>query len=211
MGLVRVAVVSPQEIVGTGVCVLLRRAPEQIELVRPPDGPEEPDPDVVLFDALALLGGQDDQLRYLVERTFSRVLVIARDLRPDLGAHALRVGADGFVSLGASGPELVEAVVRAATGDDRGAARRAREPGNVAGEGYGAKWAELAGVSPREVQVLSLVAAGRSNLEIAAQLHLSVNSVKTYVRTSYRKIDVATRAQAVHWAFTNGLTPDKTT
>jgi NarL family two-component system response regulator LiaR len=53
------------------------------------------------------------------------------------------------------------------------------------------------GLSPREVDVLHLIACGLSNQEIADSLYLSINSVKTYIRTAYRKIDVTRRSQAV--------------
>ena len=56
-------------------------------------------------------------------------------------------------------------------------------------------------LTPRELDVLSRIARGLSNAEIAEELFLSVNSVKTYVRTAYRKIGVATRSQAVAWWF----------
>lgn len=54
-------------------------------------------------------------------------------------------------------------------------------------------------LSPREEEILGLIASGRSNDEIAEQLGLSINSVKTYIRQAYRKIDVVRRSQAVAW------------
>ena len=53
--------------------------------------------------------------------------------------------------------------------------------------------------------ILGMIAAGRSNVQIAAQLYLSVNSVKTYVRTAYRKIEVSSRSEAVMWAVRHNL------
>ena len=60
----------------------------------------------------------------------------------------------------------------------------------------------------REVEVLTLIARGRSNAEIAALLHLSENTVKSYVRQLYRRIGVTSRTQAVLWASRNGYLPD---
>ena len=62
-----------------------------------------------------------------------------------------------------------------------------------------------AGLSARETEVLELICHGLSNLEIAEQLFVSVNSVKTYVRQIYQKIGVTRRAQAVAWGLANGF------
>jgi DNA-binding CsgD family transcriptional regulator len=61
------------------------------------------------------------------------------------------------------------------------------------------------GLSPRENDVMRGIVAGLSNVEIAAELFLSINSVKTYIRSAYRKIGVTTRAQAVSWCVRNGF------
>lgn len=61
------------------------------------------------------------------------------------------------------------------------------------------------GLSARERQVLALIATGASNEDIAATLFLGINTVKTYIRTAYRKMGVSTRAQAVLWGVENGF------
>jgi DNA-binding CsgD family transcriptional regulator len=60
------------------------------------------------------------------------------------------------------------------------------------------------GLSPRECEVLRLIADGLTNEEIGSRMFLSINTVKTYVRTSYRKIGVTSRSQAVRWMLTVG-------
>jgi DNA-binding CsgD family transcriptional regulator len=57
----------------------------------------------------------------------------------------------------------------------------------------------------REFQLLQLIGAGMSNQEIAEKMYVSINTVKTYVRTAYRRIGVTSRANAVLWAVRNGL------
>ena len=54
-------------------------------------------------------------------------------------------------------------------------------------------------LSERECEVLELVATGRSNQEIADELYLSINTIKTYIRAAYRKIGASSRSQAVIW------------
>jgi NarL family two-component system response regulator LiaR len=60
-------------------------------------------------------------------------------------------------------------------------------------------------LSPRELQVLTLISRGLSNDDIATELALSINSVKSYIRSAYRKIGVTRRAQAVIWAIEKDL------
>jgi NarL family two-component system response regulator LiaR len=55
---------------------------------------------------------------------------------------------------------------------------------------------------------MALITQGLSNKEIAQRAFLGINSVKTYVRTAYRKINVTSRAQAVLWGVENGFKPD---
>lgn len=60
-------------------------------------------------------------------------------------------------------------------------------------------------LSPRERDVLSLIGDGLSNAEISERLFLTVNTVKTHIKSAYRKIGVDRRSQAVIWAYTHGL------
>ena len=56
---------------------------------------------------------------------------------------------------------------------------------------------------------MALITQGLSNQEIANRAFLSINSVKTYIRSAYRKINVTSRSQAVLWGVDNGFKPDK--
>ncbi len=64
------------------------------------------------------------------------------------------------------------------------------------------------GLTDREAEILALITQGKSNAEVAELTFLSPNTVKSYIRTIYRKIDVASRTQAVLWGVRNGFTPD---
>ena len=61
------------------------------------------------------------------------------------------------------------------------------------------------GLSPRETEVLRLLAVGESNGQIAARLGLSINTVERHVGNTYRKIDARGRAEATAWAIRNGV------
>jgi two-component system, NarL family, response regulator LiaR len=72
----------------------------------------------------------------------------------------------------------------------------------------GVDWpGQAVGLSPRESEVLAFITQGLSNQEIAQAIYLSINSVKTYIRTAYRKIGVASRSQAVGWGMQHGFAP----
>ena len=64
------------------------------------------------------------------------------------------------------------------------------------------------GLSPREAEIIALITQGLSNQDVAERAFLSVNTVKTYIRSAYRKIGVANRPQAVIWGMSNGFEPD---
>lgn len=188
-----VAVVSPQPVVRHGLMDLLARYPDRVSVVAFSDGS---DPHVLLYDVLEMADGDSSGLRELLGSTSAKVLAMSRDLRPDLAARALAAGAHGFFSIGVSESELIEAV-EAAVADGAGPRAGTEEPGHRLG-------AE-AGLTDREVEVLTLIAQGRTNREIAQELFLSPNSIKTYVRTAYRKIGATSRSQAVGWAIRNGF------
>jgi DNA-binding NarL/FixJ family response regulator len=196
-----VGVYSRQDIVHEGLVSLLSKHPDKVCIVRLPTELGHEDPDVVLYDVMALLEGDTRPLTYLVEMTASKVLAVGRDLRPDLVSQALKVGVDGFFDIGVNEKELLKAVESAASGWELGDseltdARASRLGADV-------------GLTPREVEILGLIARGVSNQEIADRVFLSINSVKTYIRTAYRKIGVHSRAEAVGWAIRHGFASEK--
>ena len=64
------------------------------------------------------------------------------------------------------------------------------------------------GLSEREAEILALITQGMSNADVARLTYLSPNTVKSYIRTIYRKLGVSSRTQAVLWGVNHGFTPD---
>ena len=64
------------------------------------------------------------------------------------------------------------------------------------------------GLSERESEILALITQGLGNADVAALTFLSPNTIKSYVRNLYRKIDVTSRTQAVLWGIAHGFAPD---
>jgi DNA-binding CsgD family transcriptional regulator len=65
-----------------------------------------------------------------------------------------------------------------------------------------------AGLSSREAEIIALITQGLSNQQIADRVYLSINSIKSYIRSAYRKMQVTTRSQAVLWGVEHGFKPD---
>jgi DNA-binding NarL/FixJ family response regulator len=191
-----VEIVTSQDVVAAGLRTILET--ELGSMVFTTVGPVDGEPDVVLYDVIGLHEGDGADLDHWIKQTGSTVIAVGRELRPDLGAIALDRGAEAVVSIGVSTEDLVEVIRAAAEGtlDDSPAVQEAGDAINLGAE---------AGLSLREVEVLRLIAQGVTNHDIASTLFLSINSVKTYIRSTYRKIGVANRAQAVAWALQHGF------
>lgn len=208
-GIARVAVLSPDPVVVEGFTAMLLRHRDRVEVVGAPtsfdDMTAESEPHVVLYDVAALARSDGADLDLLVKRTATVVLAVSRDLRPDLLGQAFARGIDGFVPLSASEQEVLGGITSAMTGWQEG------DPGPdpVVGASTSVQGSHRlgrdVGLSARETRVLALIAQGLSNDEIAARDFITVNTVKTYVRTAYRKIGVTNRAQAAIWAVQHGF------
>lgn len=155
-------------------------------------------PDVVLYDVIGMEVDEGAELKTLVKDRDWAVIVVGRELRPDLAARALAHGAYSCVSMEADAGDIL-ATVHAAV------AERTENDGDWPESPH--ELGSLADLSPREIEVLSGITAGLSNAEICALLNLGHNTMKTYIRTAYRKIRVSTRAQAVAWCLQQGFEP----
>jgi DNA-binding NarL/FixJ family response regulator len=215
--MIRVLIADDQGMVRTGFSVFLG-AQSDIEVVgEAADGAEavrkaaELRPDVILMDVrmpvldgLAatrqiLGGGAEDAPKVLVLTTF--------DL-DDYVYEALRAGASGFLLKDASAQQLAEAVRVVARGDALlapGITKRLISEFARLGAPRAPTRASLAGLTERETEVLSLVAHGLSNSEIAAGLVVSEQTVKTHLGRILSKLRLRDRAQAIVYAYETGL------
>ncbi len=200
---IRLAIVAEQEVISVGLAGVLGAHADQVEIVDYAPDATRKAPDVVLYDVVALHEGDAADLDRLVKETDAAVVAIARDLRPDLAAQALARGVDGCISLGAPGEQILALVRAAAAGELAGDLT----PDDAGVDQPFERLGIDAGLTCRETEVLGLITQGLTNVEIAAQLYLSINSVKTYVRSAYRRIGVTTRSQAVAWCIQHGFAP----
>jgi two-component system response regulator NreC len=129
----------------------------------------------------------------------TQIVVLTMQQEPAFARHALSAGAIGYVLKEAADDELVQAVRRAAKGESylnpRLGARLAAEPAPGPPDD----------LSEREVDVLTLIALGHTNAEIAERLYLSVRTVETHRAHIQQKLGVSTRAELVAYALKRGL------
>jgi len=170
--------------------------------------PVHSDVDVLLYDAFGrerVTGPVEQAIR----DTDAKVVIYTWHLERELVEEALSKGAAGCISKTLDALDLVGALEKVHAGsvvvsdidpeqDEAGSPEEIAQ-GDWPGRGHG--------LSAREAEVLALIAQGLSNQEIADRAFLSINSVKTYVRSAYRKIGVERRTQAVLWATRNGFVP----
>jgi DNA-binding NarL/FixJ family response regulator len=160
------------------------------------------DPDVVLLDVHLPDGGGSAVIAGVApERPGVRFLALSVSDAAEDVIGVIRAGARGYVTKTISGEELAAAVDRVAEGDAVFSPRLAgfvldafRSGDRVGGD------AELDELTPREREVLQLIARGYRYKEIAARLHLSVKTVEAHVSSVLRKLQLSTRHELSRWA-----------
>jgi DNA-binding NarL/FixJ family response regulator len=183
------------ELIVSGVVAMLARCGAPTDVVTIGPDTDTAEVDVLLCDPVGPTIQIEAYLTVVSSLTSAPVLVFTWSSSPSSLRRALAAGARGFLSKGASADDLASAVETVARGDTVTPA-----PSQLAATPSG-----VAELSTREAEVLELICRGMSNLEIAGQLFVSVNSVKTYVRQIYQKTGVARRAQAVAWGLAHGF------
>jgi two-component system, NarL family, response regulator LiaR len=200
---IRLAIVDDYAVVIAGVASFL--ADERIDVVE--TGASMPvisDVDVVLYDTFGQVQGHDLNLEDFVRESGAKVVIYSWNLRPDLIHEAMAGGASGYLSKVLTGPAIVHALERIMAGER--VILTGDQESSVDGAG---DWpGRSAGLSPREAEIIALISRGLSNQQIAERAHVTMNSIKSYIRSAYRKIGVESRTQAVLWALSNGFLPD---
>ncbi|MGZ4295441.1 MAG: response regulator [Solirubrobacteraceae bacterium] len=208
-------VVDDQALVREGLMTLLDAAADLVPVAAAADGAEavrlaaRHRPDVVLMDLrMPELDGVEATRRIREAQPDTEVVVLTTHADEASILDALRAGARGYLTKDAGIAEISRAVHAAAdhlalldpvvhsrlVEAASAAARPAPAPASLPDE-----------LTPREAEVLALVAQGLSNREIAGRLVVSEATVKTHINHVFAKTGARDRAQAVHYAYTRGL------
>jgi DNA-binding NarL/FixJ family response regulator len=211
---IRVLIVDDQELVRTGFRVVLDAEPDFEVVGESADGftaleaAKDLRPDVVLMDIrMPNLDGIEATRRIAATDAAPRILILTTFDLDDYVYEALRAGASGFLLKDVRAEELCGAVRTVAAGDallSPAITRKliesyTRRPPPSA---HPTPFGEL---TPRELEVLRLVARGMSNNDIARELVVGDATVKTHVARIFSKLDLHDRAQAVVLAYESGL------
>ena len=212
----RVVIADDQPVVREGLAMLIGLLDGIQVVAMAADGVEAVDqallhrPDVVVMDLrMPNLDGAQATARIRAELPQTQVLVLTTYADDDALFPALQAGARGYLTKNASAEEIEQALSALGRGQTHLAPEvqqrlvAASLDARAAGPG---PMAPPDGLSAREVEVLTLIAAGLSNAEIARELVLSNATIKSHINHIFAKIGARDRAQAVHYAYDHGLT-----
>lgn len=159
--------------------------------------------DIVLFDSFAaepILG--PPLLALLRDPAIGHVVVYTSRLNPELVKAARKVGVSGFISKAATREQLVKALKQVGAGER--VLHTAAADAVVSEPDWPGK---SIGLTERESEVIALIVQGLSNVDIAERMYVSVNTLKGYIRSAYRRMGVANRSQAILWGIEHDFLP----
>ena len=193
---IRVALVNDYEIIVEGLRVMLEPFADRIRVVETiaGDTPDRPC-DIALFDTFA--GRRHTLARVremLADHAIDKVVLYTWDAPAAFLDDATALRVDGVILKSETGVRLVEALERIDRGEPVGIEETADDDAPTV-------------LSEREREVLALLAQGASNREIASELYLSVDTVKTHVRRLFAKLEVTNRTRAAFEAERFGVAP----
>jgi DNA-binding NarL/FixJ family response regulator len=212
---IRLVIADDQALVRDGFCSILNREPDMEVVAEAADGAQavaavtRTRPDVALLDVrMPVMDGLQAGRRILAAPGPPRVLMLTTFDADEYVYEALRSGASGFLLKDVRSGQLVEAVRTVAAGQSLlspSITRKLIERFILAGPAAQEPPRELSDLTPREREVLLLIAEGLANAEIAARLYLSEATVKTHVNRLLAKLGLRDRVQAVVLAYESGI------
>ncbi|HEV7128062.1 MAG TPA: response regulator transcription factor [Ktedonobacterales bacterium] len=212
VGVVRVVVVDDQQLLREGIATLLRADPRIEVVARGANGQEAIDlagkfrPDVVLVDIRMPLVDGIQAIREIKARwTDVRVVILTSFVYDGYVVEGMLAGADGYLLKDASPAALISGVIAVAAGEQVMEPGVARHVAEMLGKQSMERTNCYDGLTPRELQMLAMIARGLVAKEIAHELHISEKTVRNHVSNIYRKLGIYDRSQAVLYAIKKGL------
>lgn len=202
---IRIAVINDFEVIVRGVTAMLDGVPDiEVAATEVGDLGDLPPVDVALYDTFGTADpGLGDVTELLRRDSVGRVAVYTSSCDDAAVQRALALGAHGCLSKSLGSDELADALRRIAAGDTVTA-----QPERVAESATPGRWpGEEQGLTEKESEVLALVVRGLDNQSIAEALYISPDTLKSRIRTLYRRIGATNRVEAVLWGVDHGFRP----
>ena len=202
----RIAIANDYEIVVEGLVQMLKPFEDRVTVVETvANEPVSQDVDIVLYDNFGQPHHKGLDIDVLLSEARAKHLVVYTwHVDPALVDIALDIGATGYLPKNLTADELVSALERIHAGEVV-APETSPDPHPGSGDWPGRTF----GLSERESEIIALITQGLTNEQIADRAYLSINTVKSYIRTAYRKMGVRSRSQAVLWGIDHGFRPDR--
>jgi two-component system, NarL family, response regulator LiaR len=200
---VRIAIVDDYDVVVQGLARMFEPFADRVHVVEVSTNQPGVEPvDIALIDSFAQTR---DINEVLAEANARRHVFYSWSLEPELIMTWARFGVVGFLDKRLDAEVLVDALERINNGEmvstvDYPSSAEV-DIGDWPGRGFG--------LSAREAEVIALITQGLANEDIASRMYVSTNTVKTYIRSAYRKLGVDSRTRAVLWGIDHGFRPDK--
>ena len=203
---ITIALIDDYDIVVMGIAHILEQYRDRVVIAELDTNQALSDTvDIVLYDSFAQPESDHEEISMLIRSPRARrVAVYTWNFDPDLVESARRQGVKGYLSKALPARDLVAALEAIHAGDIVISDPPSR-PRSIGGLNWPGR---SEGLTDRESEILALITQGKSNAEVARLTYLSPNTVKSYIRTIYRKINVTSRTQAVLWGVRHGFTPD---
>ncbi|MGO3147846.1 MAG: response regulator transcription factor [Leucobacter sp.] len=203
----RVRLTNDYEVVVAGLRSMLAPFADRINVVETDVRGQADQPvDLTLYDTFGRAQiDQRDIDEVIADPLSGRVILYSWNTHEDLVSAALAKGSWGYLSKSLTASELVELLERVGGGEV--VRPKSAEAPEQQSESAGVWPGRREGLSLREAEVIALITQGYTNPEIAARIYVTVNSLKSYIRSAYRKMGVERRAQAVRWGISHGMLP----
>jgi NarL family two-component system response regulator LiaR len=215
----RIAIVNDYEVVVAGLARMLTPYADRVQVVElDANRPVASRVDVALYDTFAQVRDHTVDCRSIIaDKQAAKVVIYSWNPDPEVACRSLAEGAAGYLLKRMPADDLVDALERVHAGEtvviggDGANVGGAGGVGGVGGVATGVgDWpGRDVGLSERESEILALIVQGLRNQELADRSYLSINTVKSYIRSAYRKMGVSSRSQAVLWGIDHGFRADR--
>jgi DNA-binding NarL/FixJ family response regulator len=200
---VRIAIVDDYDVVVQGLARMFEPFADRVHVVEVSTNQPGVEPvDIALIDSFAQTR---DINEVLAEANARRYVFYSWSLEPELITTWARFGVVGFLDKRLDAEVLVDALERINNGEMVATVDYPPSAGVDIGDWPGRGF----GLSAREAEVIALITQGLANEDIASRMYVSTNTVKTYIRSAYRKLGIDSRTRAVLWGIDHGFRPDK--